>query len=119
MKLNLRALVSAIVLGGSVVAGIAPAAALPVIQTPVQAAPAQAEQIHYRNYYHTHGYRPGFNVYIAPRPRYYAPRRHYAPRPAYSGHVSWCLNRYKSYNPSTNRYVSYGGVHKVCYSPYR
>ncbi|MDX3928254.1 MAG: BA14K family protein [Shinella sp.] len=53
------------------------------------------------------------------RPRYHA-RRYYRPRP-YRGnaHVRWCLNRYRTYNPATNRYHAGGGVYRVCYSPYR
>ena len=33
-------------------------------------------------------------------------------------HVEWCLNRYRSYNPRTNTYVSYNGVRRQCHSPY-
>ena len=71
------------------------------------------------------------------RPRYYHHRRHYRPhyryerrhyrprweRPRYyggrRGHVNWCLNRYRTYNPATNRYHAGGGVYRVCHSPYR
>ena len=63
------------------------------------------------------------------RPRHhYSPRRHYyrpryqRPR-AYGGrsalHVRWCLNRYRTYNPATNRYHAGGGVYPLCRSPYR
>ena len=114
MKLSLRGIVSAIVMFGAALSGVAPAGALPVMQAPVQAAPASAEQIHYRPYYHRHNYyRPGFNVYVAPRP-YYRPR-HYG----YNDHVRWCLNHYRSYVPATNRYKTHSGYWKVCYSPYR
>ena len=70
------------------------------------------------------------------RPRYY--RRHYRPRygyeeryyrpryerPRYYGggrraHVNWCANRYRTYDPYTNRYHAGGGVYRLCYSPYR
>lgn len=69
------------------------------------------------------------------RPRYY--RRHHRPRyyddgyyrpryerPRYYGggrraHVNWCANRYRTYDPYTNRYHAGGGVYRVCYSPYR
>lgn len=66
------------------------------------------------------------------RPRYYRPRhyyghrRYYRPRyeqPRYYGgrsaHVRWCLNRYRTYDPSTNRYHAGGGIYRVCRSPYR
>ncbi|MBB1248951.1 BA14K family protein [Rhizobium sp. G21] len=75
-------------------------------------------------------YRPGPRVVI--RPRYYRPRTVYvAPRvivrPAPrvivrtggNAHVRWCLNRYQSYNPATNRFLAYDGYYKVCRSPYR
>lgn len=35
-----------------------------------------------------------------------------------SRHVQWCLNRYRSYNPSSNTWVSYSGRVRQCYSPY-
>lgn len=60
-------------------------------------------------------YRPGVNVYIAPRPVY---RDRYVRR-GYNAHVNWCLSRYRSYNPATNRFLAYGGVYKACNSPYR
>ena len=73
-------------------------------------------------------YRPG-RVYIAPRVIIREPRVYYRPRvivrervvvrPGYSRHVSWCLNRYRSYDPSTNLFVSYDGEYRVCRSPYR
>ncbi|HTO31917.1 MAG TPA: BA14K family protein [Pararhizobium sp.] len=64
----------------------------------------------YRPYYRPY-YRPGVSVYVTPRPYY---------NQGYGGsHVDWCLARYRSYNPATNRFLSYGGVYKVCNSPYR
>jgi hypothetical protein len=35
-----------------------------------------------------------------------------------SAHVEWCLDHYRSYNPRTNTWVSYGGVVHECISPY-
>ena len=35
-----------------------------------------------------------------------------------SRHVEWCLDRYRSYNPRTNTWVSYSGVVRQCNSPY-
>jgi hypothetical protein len=35
-----------------------------------------------------------------------------------SSHVEWCLNRYRSYNPRTNTWVSYSGNVNQCNSPY-
>jgi hypothetical protein len=35
------------------------------------------------------------------------------------GHVEYCLNRYKSYNPRNNTWVAYSGRVHQCRSPYR
>lgn len=71
---------------------------------------------HYpRRWHHRRHYRPGFGFYVGPR---YGYRERYVRRGG-SAHVSWCLSRYRSYNPATNRFLSYGGVYKVCHSPYR
>ena len=59
--------------------------------------------------------------------RYWGPRRVWvapviiAPRVIYRGrnaHVRWCLNRYASYNPRNNTFLSYDGYYKRCVSPY-
>ncbi|MDQ0318518.1 hypothetical protein QO002_000656 [Pararhizobium capsulatum DSM 1112] len=63
----------------------------------------------YRPYYRPY-YRPGVEVYVTPRPAY---------RDAANLHVEWCLARYRSYNPQTNRFLTYGGIYKYCHSPYR
>ncbi|AZO45636.1 BA14K family protein [Mesorhizobium sp. M7D.F.Ca.US.005.01.1.1] len=33
-------------------------------------------------------------------------------------HVSWCADRYRSYNPDDNSYRSYSGQQRACVSPY-
>lgn len=33
-------------------------------------------------------------------------------------HVNWCMNRYNSYNPRSNTWMSYGGRLRQCVSPY-
>lgn len=33
-------------------------------------------------------------------------------------HVQWCLDRYRSYNPRNNTWVSYSGYARQCISPY-
>ncbi|WP_438750824.1 BA14K family protein [Pararhizobium sp. O133] len=72
----------------------------------------------YRPYYgYRPYYRPGVNVYVTPR-RYYDDT-YYADQSYGNSHVDWCLARYRSYNPATDRFVTYGGVAKVCISPYR
>ena len=69
-----------------------------------------------RPYYRRHHYRP----YYGYERRYYRPRYE---RPRYYGgrnaHVRWCMNRYRTYDPYTNRYHAGGGVYRLCYSPYR
>jgi hypothetical protein len=35
-----------------------------------------------------------------------------------NGHVAWCLNRYRSYNPRHNTWISYSGRVRQCHSPY-
>ena len=35
-----------------------------------------------------------------------------------SKHKTWCANKYRSYNPKTNTYVTKKGVKKTCNSPY-
>ena len=61
-------------------------------------------------------YRP--RVYIAPRV-VIRPAPRYVVRRGYNSHVSWCLSRYGSYNPATNRFLAYDGYYKTCRSPYR
>jgi hypothetical protein len=46
----------------------------------------------------------------------YAPRRYTR---SYNRHVNWCLDRYRSYNPATDRFLSYSGNYVRCNSPYR
>ncbi|MGG7519191.1 BA14K family protein [Allorhizobium undicola] len=52
-----------------------------------------------------------------PPPGYYRP----APPPPGRGwrrHVEWCLDRYRSYNPDTNRYIDAYGRPRICRSPF-
>jgi BA14K-like protein len=35
-----------------------------------------------------------------------------------SNHVRWCQDHYRSYNRRTNTWLSYGGQHRQCNSPY-
>lgn len=43
-------------------------------------------------------------------------------RPVYvnhrDAHVAWCLDRYRSYNISTDTFMSHSGYRKYCNSPY-
>lgn len=58
------------------------------------------------------GYRP------RPRPPVYADPGYRPPRRDWERHVDWCLNRYRSYNPRTNQFLSSSGYYKVCRSPF-
>ncbi|MCL6705926.1 BA14K family protein [Pseudomonas sp. R2.Fl] len=66
-------------------------------------------------YYPPPVYRP-----LPPRPPVYrpAPPVYNVPPGVWRRHVDWCLNRYRSYNPETNRYLSSSGGYRVCRSPY-
>ncbi|WP_394706316.1 BA14K family protein [Breoghania sp.] len=69
--------------------------------------------------------------YRRPPPRYRRPPRNgwryrrYPPPPprahirARRAHVNWCLRRYRSYNPRTDRFLGYDGRYHRCRSPYR
>ena len=35
-----------------------------------------------------------------------------------NSHIEWCLNRYRSYNPRNNMWVSYSGKVNECISPF-
>lgn len=67
---------------------------------------------YYRPYYRP--YSSSVTIYRPYESPYYAPR-------AYSGagaHVAWCMNRYRTYEPATNRYHAGNGVYRACVSPY-
>jgi hypothetical protein len=58
----------------------------------------------------------------APYPYMDAPLAIYAPNyylngPGASVHIEWCLSRYRSYNPDTNRYLGYDGNYHLCRGP--
>jgi hypothetical protein len=53
-----------------------------------------------------------------PRPPVYADPGYRPPGRAWERHVDWCLNRYRSYNPRTNQFLSSRGYYKVCQSPF-
>lgn len=58
------------------------------------------------------GYRP------PPRPPVYDNPGYRPPGRAWQRHVDWCLNRYRSYNPRTNQFLSSRGYYKICRSPF-
>lgn len=127
--------------GLALLAGGASAATLPVPAAPAIAQPGIAGgeivQINHRKWHrwnrHRHGpryrhRRPGWGYYhrgywyrtpwwgvtvpIVP-PVVVAP-----PRYRGNAHVAWCSQRYRSYNPATDRYLGYDGIYHRCNSPY-
>jgi hypothetical protein len=48
----------------------------------------------------------------------YAAPRVYYDNDYGGGHVEWCLNRYRSYDPRTNTFLGYDGYRHECNSPY-
>lgn len=69
---------------------------------------------------------PDGGLYIIPDHQV-VPRKHYRPRHyddrysdtrGYSLHVEWCLDRYRSYDPRSNTYMTYSGIRRYCRSPY-
>ena len=136
----------ALMLSGSAPASAAtlPSAAIAAIAAPVEA--GMVEQVqdrrrhsrrgdrHARRYdRHRHGYRyshrrPGFDHYYGgyyySSPWWIGPGIGFGITVPYvgygsgSGHVQWCLNRYRSYDPASDTYMGYDGYRHRCNSPY-
>lgn len=122
---RIRNLVFSCAMGlASAIAPMGTAQAVP-IAVPDMKVQTRSDVTQVQRYCYGYGCRWERPRYYRHRP-YYGPRRYYRPRydrPRYYGgrsaHVRWCLNRYRTYNPATNRYHAGGGVYRVCYSPYR
>ncbi|MFB2553303.1 BA14K family protein [Ensifer soli] len=122
--IKLYRLAAAAMLGiATVLTGMPGAQALPAM-APVAAGQTDVVTVYHRGHPHRrhyrpyhHHYRPHYRprVYVAPRIIYRDP----SVRRGYGAHVRWCLNRYRSYDPATNRYLAYAGVYRACRSPYR
>jgi hypothetical protein len=76
---------------------------------------------------------PNYRPPTATGPTYYRPQAqgqaplYYDPppvrtvrptQPKKSFHVDWCRNQYRTYNPKTDRFITYEGIYKTCNSPY-
>ena len=72
----------------------------------------------YRGRYWGPRYRYGYRRYWGPRV-VIRPAPRVVVRTGYNRHVRWCLNNYRSYDPSTDTFVSYGGDVRRCNSPFR
>jgi hypothetical protein len=72
---------------------------------------------HYRNR------RPGFHFYFGgwwyAQPWWRTTPPPLLPEARGSAHISWCLNRYRSYNPATDMFFGFDGRYHRCRSPYR
>ncbi len=69
----------------------------------------------YRHYYNGYWYGVPFWLGAAAVAGSY----YYAePAPADSGHVEWCLDRYRSYRPRLDTFRGYDGYDHRCISPY-
>jgi hypothetical protein len=119
-----------VIAGALAVASVVPmtvAEAMPVTNAPAKAEKAtDVQQARWCGRWRC-GYRRAWRprARFVVRPRYYAPRvivrpaPRYVVRSGYNRHVRWCLNRYRSYEPSSNTFVDYGGNVRRCNSPFR
>ena len=69
---------------------------------------------------------PGYYGYYGPGPYYYGPGPYYAPGPNYADPgpypadpaggdpVAYCMQRFKSYDPSSGTYLGYDGMRHPC-----
>jgi hypothetical protein len=103
--------------------------AMPGIAKPQDANIQQASHRHWRRHHHggsgiSLGFGFGFPGFYRPyyEPYYYQPyyAQSYYYAPAYgSGHVRYCLNRYRTYDPRSDTFIGYDGYRHRCRSPYR
>lgn len=138
--------VAAGLIGGALMlSGSAPASAL-TLPSPAVSAPAEAgmvEQVHRRDrrarrydrrrhgprYSHRRpGFRHHYGGYWYSSPWWTGPSIGFGitiPGATFglgggsSGHVQWCLNRYRSYDPASDTFLGYDGYRHRCNSPYR
>ena len=127
-NLALVAIISSGVLATS--AGIASAMVMPMTALPATSSADTSQEVAYRHhdrYYGHHPFyrhrhyghrRPGFTFYFGGW-WYAQPWWEIRPRLGGGARTEWCLNRYRSYNPMTNRYLGFDGRHHACRSPYR
>ena len=134
MSTSLRALAAVALLMGTTASLVAPAAAAPIGQplTVAKSAPDLAEQVYWRGrgwgwggavvgglaagailgaaaapYY----YGPGYGYYYPPG--YYAEPA-YGPPPPSGGDESYCMQRYRSYDPNTGTFLGKDGRRHPC-----
>jgi len=93
--------------------------------TTLAIAPADARWRGHHHHYYSHHYHHGgaaiagfaagalIGGALASRPYYYDYA--YAPAPSYgSGAVSYCMSRFKSYDPASGTYLGYDGYRHPC-----
>lgn len=121
-----------VVAGALAVASVVPlsvAEAMPVTNAPAKAEKASdVQQARWCGRWrcgYRRAWRPRARVWVRPRRVWVAPRvvirpaPRYVVRSGYNRHVRWCLNNYRSYDPSTDTFVAYGGDVRRCNSPFR
>ena len=127
---------AAIVAGGALAtaSGAAFAVTLPMIGAPVTTSTGLVQEVasrqsrfygqqpYYRQRHYSHR-RPGFTFYFGgwwyDQPWWRTTPPPLLPQARGNAHVNWCLNRYRSYNPATDMYFGFDGMHHRCRSPYR
>ena len=84
----------------------------------------QASHRHWRRHWRHHRrHHSGIFLGLGFAPMFYSP--YYAPyydEPYYyggGGHVRWCFNHYRTYDPRSNTFRGYDGYLHQCRSPYR
>ncbi len=130
------------------IAGLIAAASLTTVVTPAKAGGQYWKPYPYYGKYYRKGYNkswnPGaalatgailgfaFGALATPNYYYYQPRVYYAPAPPppypppypygqganNAQHVSWCYDRYRSYDAKHNTWIGYDGLVHQCVSPY-
>ena len=76
---------------------------------------------HYRHYHDGYYYASPWWLLTAPlvAGAYAAPRIYYDnDNYGGGGHVEWCTDRYRSYDPRSNTFMGYDGYRHQCNSPY-
>lgn len=63
-------------------------------------------------------YAPGENPGLARHGSYWYPRAARHVRVVNEDHITWCLGRYRTYDPDTDTFIGKGHRHYRCNSPY-
>ncbi len=119
-----------VIAGALAVASVVPltvAEAMPVTNAPAKAEKStDVQQARWCGRWrcgYRRAWRPRARVWVRPGRVWVRPRVWVAPRvvvrSGYNRHVRWCMNRYQSYDPASNTFVTYDGDVRRCRSPFR